>query len=262
MIGKKYSSRYLVNAFSNCSKKGNPTAVYLVDDNFDELYMQKIASEEQLSETAFIKNIEDKSYQIRWFTPISEAPICIHATIASAHVLYEMKIINPLEKIEFFNSGNQYTVHKKQDWISVIAPSIPIHTNTVDDCLIYSILKSYKINHLGISGSVLFAELGSRKELESFIPDLEKISKLPYRALLITSQDKKYDFVSRYFAPSVGIDEDPVCGSAHCRLIPYWSQKLGKSKMIAYQASKRGGVIKCENLDNAVVITGQAITIK
>ena len=95
---------------------------------------------------------------------------------------------------------------------------------------------------------------------KNFTPDLKLISSLPYRALLITSHDDEYDFISRYFAPSVGIDEDPVCGSAHCRLIPYWAKKLKKDTMVAYQASKRGGVIKCRNLDNRVMISGQAIT--
>ena len=127
---------------------------------------------------------------------------------------------------------------------------------------ISTILRGYSINYIGISQNILFVELASSYEVRTFIPNLQLIASLPYRALLITSKDDKYDFISRYFAPSVGIDEDPVCGSAHCRLIPYWSQKLKKDSMIAYQASERGGIIKCKNLKNGVIISGQAVTLE
>ena len=128
--------------------------------------------------------------------------------------------------------------------------------------LINEILKNCNVEYLGLSENILFVELKDKNEVKNFIPNLNLILKLPYRALLITSKDDEYDFISRYFAPSVGIDEDPVCGSAHCRLIPYWSKKLDKDSMMAYQASKRGGVIKCHNLTDKVIISGKTITVR
>ena len=250
----------IVNAFSNRVESGNPAAVYIIDEFPSLSDMQSIATKNNLSETAFVKNISQNQYQIRWFTPNSEAPICVHATLASAHILYENNLVDYNSKIEFLNSNNKYIASKTLEWIDLNFPSITvkqIKSNRVED----EILKNCNIQFLGVSGNILFAELKDKSEIINFIPDLNLISTLPYRALLITSKDDEYDFISRYFAPLVGIDEDPVCGSAHCRLIPYWSKILEKDKMIAYQASKRGGVIKCQNLNDRVLISGQAITV-
>ena len=250
----------VVSAFSNSVESGNLAAVYIMDKLPSLSYMQSIATKNNLSETAFVKNISQNQYQIRWFTPNSEAPICVHATMASAHILYENNLINPNSNIEFFNSNNKYTASKTINWINLNFPSITVkqtQPNRIED----EILKNCNVQFLGVSENILFAELKDKSEIINFIPNLNLILKLPYRALLITSRDQEFDFISRYFAPIVGIDEDPVCGSAHCRLIPYWSKKLKKDKMIAYQASKRGGIIKCQNLRDRVLISGQAITV-
>jgi predicted PhzF superfamily epimerase YddE/YHI9 len=250
----------IVNAFSDSISSGNPAAVYIVDAFPSSDEMQKIAIKNNLSETAFLKNINNNQYQIRWFTPNSEAPICIHATLASAHCLYEKNIVNDDDSIEFLNLNNKFVASKTFSWINLNVPSIEIRIIKPNK-LINEILKNCNVEYLGLSENILFVELKDKNEVKNFIPNLNLILKLPYRALLITSKDDEYDFISRYFAPSVGIDEDPVCGSAHCRLIPYWSKKLDKDSMMAYQASKRGGVIKCQNLTDKVIISGKTITV-
>ena len=250
-----------VAAFSNNVNSGNPTAVYLVEDFPKNEVMQKLSTKMNLSETAFVKKLSLNNYHIRWFTPTSEAPICVHATLASAHVLYENMMVRKNSKIKFFNNKKSFIVFQEDDWIGMNFPSLQLKPKTLDKTT-SAILQGYSINYVGISQSVLFVEFLHSHEVRTFIPKLDLITSLPYRALLITSKDDQYDFISRYFAPSVGIPEDPVCGSAHCRLIPYWSQKLKKDSMIAYQASKRGGIIRCQNLKNRVIISGQALTLE
>jgi len=248
-----------VNTFTKNINHGNPAAVCIVDNFLDLAEMQKIATKNNISETAFLKRTSENNFAIRWFTPVSEAPICVHATLASAHILYENNIIEKHTEINFFNTENQFTACRTDEWINLNFPNIKV-IEAKSNKIINTILKNLNIIYLGISENILFVELKYNSEVKNFIPDLKLISSLPYRALLITSKDDEYDFISRYFAPSVGIDEDPVCGSAHCRLIPYWAKKLKKNTMVAYQASKRGGIIKCKNLDNRVMISGQAIT--
>ena len=248
-----------VNAFTKNINSGNPAAVCIVDNFLDPAEMQRIATKNNISETAFLKRISDNNYDIRWFTPVSEAPICVHATLASAHILYKNNIIEKHIEINFHNNGNLFTASRTDEWIHLNFPSIKV-IEAKSNKIIDTILKNLNVIYLGVSENILFVELRYNSEVKNFIPDLKLIASLPYRALLITSKDDEYDFISRYFAPSVGIDEDPVCGSAHCRLIPYWAKKLKKDTMIAYQASKRGGVIKCKSLDNRVMISGQAIT--
>jgi predicted PhzF superfamily epimerase YddE/YHI9 len=248
-----------VNAFTTSANHGNPAAVCIIDDFPDIIEMQNISTKNNISETAFLKNTSKNNFDIRWFTPVSEAPICVHATLASAHVLYQNKIIEKNTEINFFNSNNKFIASEMNGWISLNFPSINI-AEMKSSKVIDEILKNLNIVYLGLSGNILFAELRYNNEVRNFIPNLELISSLPYRALLITSKDTKYDFISRYFAPSVGIDEDPVCGSAHCRLIPYWAKKLKKDEMIAYQASMRGGIIRCKDLGDRVIISGQSIS--
>ena len=247
-----------VNAFANNINSGNPAAVCIVDNFLDLAEMQRIATKNNISETAFLKRTSDNNFDIRWFTPVSEAPICVHATLASAHILYKNNIIEKHREIKFFNAGNIFTASRTDEWINLNFPSIKV-VEAKSNKIIDRILKNLDTIYLGISENILFVELKYNSEVKNFTPNLKLISSLPYRALLITSKDEEYDFISRYFAPSVGIDEDPVCGSAHCRLIPYWAKKLKKDTMVAYQASKRGGVLKCRNLDNIVIISGQAV---
>ncbi|MFQ3307286.1 MAG: putative PhzF superfamily epimerase YddE/YHI9 [Candidatus Midichloriaceae bacterium] len=251
---------YTVYAFSNNVNSGNPAAVSVVDSFPDNSVMQKYATKFNFSQTAFVKPIVNNKFHIRWFTPNSEAPLCIHATLAASHVIFSNKIIDKDSEIKFINQNNEFIVTCDGEWINLMFPSYETKKHK-ENGVISDILKGNKINFVGISENVLLAEFDDEDELNNFRPNLEMISSLPYRALLITSKSNKYDFVSRYFAPSVGINEDPVCGSAHCRLTPYWSKKLDKHSMVAYQASKRGGILKCKNLKNKVIISGQAVTV-
>ena len=250
-----------VTAFSDNPSSGNPAAVYLIKDFPSDKIMQGLSTKMNLSETAFVKKLSSNNYHIRWFTPVSEAPICVHATLASAHVLYEEMLVDENVEIKFFNAQRKFIAFQKDGWINMNFPSFSLKPKALDHT-ISTILRGYSINYIGTSQNILFVEFSHNHEVRAFIPNLQLIASLPYRALLITSKDDKCDFISRYFAPSVGIDEDPVCGSAHCRLIPYWSQKLKKDSMIAYQASERGGIIKCKNLKNGVIISGQAVTLE
>jgi predicted PhzF superfamily epimerase YddE/YHI9 len=250
----------LVNAFSNNVNAGNTAAICIVKDFPNIEKMQDIATKINFSETAFVKKISQNNYYIRWFTPTSEAPICVHATLAAAHMLYENCLVKNNEKIKFTNIQREFVAFMEDGWISLNFPKFTVK-RLVGSSEILSILQGYKVNYLGLSENVVFAEFEHNYEVRDFIPKLHQITLLPYRALLITSRDDKYDFISRYFAPSVGIDEDPVCGSAHCRLIPYWAKKLNKASMIAYQASKQGGVIRCKDLKSRVIISGQSVTL-
>lgn len=252
-----------VVAFSPNKNSGNPAAVYVVRSFPSRQQMQNIATKESFSETSFICLKGDNLYYIRWFTPTSEAPICAHATLAAAFVLYNNSFVKKDKKIFFLNHKNIFTAWIEGNWISLLFPSYQVTsyvTSVTEKTLntVQNILQGHKHLFIGVSKNVLFVELIDEVSVNFFKPNLALIKKLPFRALLITAQGTKYDFVSRYFAPSVGIDEDPVCGSAHCRLIPYWSHKLSLNHMIAYQSSKRTGVIRCENLKSSVVIKGQA----
>ena len=247
-----------VNAFTKSVDQGNPAVVYIVDNFPSSQKMQSLSTKHNVSETVFIKNVFQNDFKIRWFTPISEAPICGHATLASAHILYHYNLVTKEYPINFIHYKSIYSVDKSNNWINLHFPKIDIKRIS-SNLTIDQIFQNYNQLYLGVSDNIILVELKNASEIEHFVPNFNLISLLPYRALLITSKHEYYDFISRYFAPSVGINEDPVCGSAHCRLIPYWAKKLHKSKMIAYQASKRGGIVKCQNFNDRVIISGQAI---
>lgn len=247
-----------VNAFTKNVNYGNPTVVYVINHFPSSQEMQRLSAKHNVSETVFIKKVYQNNFKIRWFTPISEAPLCGHATLASAHVLYYYNLVTTEYPINFIHYKSIYSVSKTHNWINLYFPKINTYRIS-SNLIIDTIFQNYNLIYLGVANNIILVELRNSNEVEFFIPNFSLISLLPYRALLITSRHIHYDFISRYFAPSVGIKEDPVCGSAHCRLIPYWAKKLHKNEMIAYQVSKRGGMIKCKNLNNSVVISGQAI---
>lgn len=251
---------WVINAFGTQVNKGNPAGVCLVDEFPDVSFMQMVARELGFSNSAFVKKLDEDKFQIRWFTPDSEAPLCGHATIGSMHVLVEEGLISPDAEITFESPAGNLFVTKTDSWYNLNFPAYIVETITPTK----EILAITNANPLfvGVGQNCLFFEIASAKELKNLTVDLELLKTFEYRALIATSKgDSKYDFMSRYFAPRVGIDEDPVCASAHCRMIPYWAQKLQKREMLAYQASARGGVIKCANLGNRVLISGEAVTV-
>ena len=250
----------VVDAFTDKVFSGNPAAVCILDDFFDNTILQNIASEMNLSETAFLKKINNNRYHIRWFTPNSEAPLCGHATIAATHVLLEKGDIQRNETVVFQTmSGEVEVTVDSNGWINLNFPIYPVVPITLTDEL-HNIVGKEPV-FTGFSENCIFMEFQNRSEIANITPDLKLLADFDCRALIVTAYDNEYDFVSRYFAPRVGINEDPVCASAHCRLIPYWSNKLKKESMIAYQLSQRGGVIKCKNLGNRVLISGKAVTV-
>ena len=247
---------YQVDAFTSEVFKGNPAAVCPLSQWLSDEIMQKIAMENNLSETAFF--IEDKDiFHIRWFTPKAELDLAGHPTLATAHVIMKENK-NNLNKITFKTKINDIlNVNFKNSLYLMDFPSrSPNPINEID--LITDALGKKPIKVLGHRDVVAIYK--NEKDIRSIYPDMEKLKKLNYPAVIVTAPGNNVDFVSRNFAPKLGIPEDPVTGSAHCELIPYWSKILNKKEMIAYQLSERGGKIYCIDKNERVSIGGEAIT--
>ena len=251
-----------VDSFTNQAFRGNPAAVCVLESAQSDRWMQSVAREMNLSETAFLIK-QDRDYGLRWFTPTTEVPLCGHATLASAHVLWTEGYASTGQGINFQTKSGLLTAKYKDDWIELDFPAnrsqdIPPITK-LQDALGVNI-KTFAYNSLGY-----LVEIGSVKQLEQLKPNLALIEQLPVSNVIVTSlapASSTYDFVSRFFAPGLGIDEDPVTGAAHCCLAPYWRERLQKDNFLAYQASSRGGEIKV-NYDGGdrVLLQGQAVTV-
>jgi len=221
--------------------------------------MQNIAAELNYANTAFIEQTRADCYKIRWFTPRSEAPLCGHATIGSMHILCSVHGVASETSVTFECKVGEIYAQKTGSWYELNFPSYEV--KPVDLSQQLKDVINVKPVFTGFAENCYFMEFESLEDLKLLAPDLEKLKKIECRALSATAKGVEFDFHSRYFAPRVGINEDPVCASAHTRLIPYWSKKLGKDEMIAQQASARGGVLKCKNLGNRVLISGEAVTV-
>lgn len=251
---------WVVDAFTNSPFKGNPAGVCLLNKWPTQEYMQEIAFELGFSNSAFAVKVGENKYSIKWFTPDSEAPLCGHATIATSHVLMEERLINPNSRIQFESFSGMLEATYNEGWYNL---NFPIYNDVKKSDFTKDLLDIVKVEPLyfGQSSNFLFMEF-TPQDLKKLKPDLELLKKINVRALISTAAgENEFDFMSRYFAPKVGINEDPVCASAHCRLIPYWTHKTGKTEMLAFQASERTGVIKCRNLGNRVLISGEAVTV-
>jgi PhzF family phenazine biosynthesis protein len=244
---------YQVDAFSNHLFHGNPAAVCPLEKWLEEDQLQAIAAENNLSETAFFVGAGGE-YDLRWFTPVTEVDLCGHATLATAFVIFHQ--IDPkLNRVSFSTQSGTLTVDLEGDLLSMDFPSRPPTPCPAPDDLI----KGLKLR----PGEVLasrdcMAVFDSEDVIQSLQPSMDHLSKLEYLGIIATAPGKTCDFVSRFFAPRAGVPEDPVTGSAHCTLVPYWSEKLGKSKLQARQISKRGGELFCEDLGRTVRIAGHA----
>ena len=247
---------YQIDAFAEKVFEGNPAAVVPLEDWLPDEIMQKIALENNLSETAFFVPVENV-FHIRWFTPIDEVNLCGHATLASAHVLFHH--LNYTEKeIRFDSRSGILKVKKEQDLIVLDFPAsklteIEIPEN-LKNAFNYQPVRSLK----GRDDIMLIFE--NEEQITQLKPDVQQILASKTRGVVVTSKSEKYDFVSRFFAPAVGVNEDPVTGSAHTMLIPYWSGVLGKTELMAKQVSARGGALHCKNLGKRVEIGGQTVT--
>ena len=245
---------YYVDAFSNNIFGGNPAAVIFTNLSDDDL-MQNIAAENNLSETAFI-NISENENTIRWFSPTKEVDLCGHATLASAFVYFNY-INTEKDTIEFKSNGGTLIVNKKDNILELDFPKDTFiktnHEDVVCDAIGLKPTETFK-------GQInLMAVYENEEEILNLQPDFKKVIDLTGQGLIVTAPGLHHDFVSRYFCPKYGINEDPVTGSAHTTLIPYWSDKLGSKKLLAKQVSTRGGELFCENKDERVLIGGNAV---
>lgn len=262
---EKYCNQYWqVDAFTTEPFKGNPAAVILLDNDFPKTQIcQNIATHLNLSQTAFVKHLKGNHYHIRWFSPRDEAPICGHATLASAYILFNQAKIH-FDSIQFDSLAGPLWVEKTTDEkLTLIFPKKEIWPVLAPDFLCEALnIQPIQIKHIFKDDTIYVIELDHEKTVCELIPNLNIIKKIPCRAICVTAKGtENFDFVSRYFAPSVGIDEDPVCGSAHCRLTPYWTNKLKKKNLIAKQVSKRSGILHLTLDENQVRISADACIV-
>jgi len=248
---------YQVDAFTSRVFRGNPAAVCIFDQWISESVMQQIAEENNLSETAFVVPVEG-DFEIRWFTPVAEVDLCGHATLAAAHVLFNHTGIDSDRVLFHSRHSGVLPVERKEDLLILDFPLDTLEEvkapKEIANALKRSPLKAFK----GRSDYMFI--YASQTEIENMKPDFELLKKTGARGVIVTSLGNRVHFVSRFFAPAVGINEDPVTGSAHTTLAAYWSRVLGKRKLKARQLSARGGELNCEVLGERVKISGKAVT--
>lgn len=247
---------YQVDAFTAEVFGGNPAAVCVLDNTLEEELMQRIAQENNLAETAFVLPHGD-DYHIRWFTPEVEVALCGHATLASAFILFNHFKYNKYTIRFISNQSGELSVTKeKEGWLTLDFPSYHISQVKEDTALIEAIGLIPNRIYKGATDYLLI--YNSQLEIEKISPNFHLLHQLDCRGIIVSAPGDAVDFVSRFFAPQCGIPEDPVTGSAHTTLIPYWARQLGKANMTAVQLSKRKGTLKCTYLGERVKISGQA----
>ena len=252
---------FTVDAFTESPFAGNPAGVCLLEENKDDGWLLKVAAEMNLSETAFVKKEKD-AFSLRWFTPKVEVELCGHATLASAHILWQTGISKENEEVIFQTVFKGKLTAKQNGGEIILNFPINIQNPSPDNAELEKAL-GVKPVYLGTTKDHYIAELNSEEEVKNLRPDFELLKKLPKFGTIVTSKSNndKYDFVSRFFAPAKGINEDPVTGSAHCVLAPYWSEKLNKKELKAHQASERGGYLKVKVEGDRVLLIGKAVTV-
>jgi len=248
-----------IDAFTAIPFAGNPAGVCFLDRERAGSWMQSVAEEMNLSETAFLLP-EGDGYRLRWFTPAAEVRLCGHATLASAHALWETGRLDPAAVARFYTLSGQLTAERIAGQIELNFPSRPpqpVEIPGLAAALGVVPLAQYK------DVDDYMVEVATEAEVRSLAPNLSAIKELPVRGVIVTTRSttEGFDFISRFFAPRVGVDEDPVTGSAHCCLTPFWASKLNKNELTAYQASPRGGVIHVRLEGDRVVLGGQAVTV-
>ena len=246
--------QYIVDAFTDKIFLGNPAAVCVLDNFPSEDTMQNIAAENNLPETAFVVK-ENERYHIRWFTPKSEIDFCGHATLATAFVLFNYYAPDT-DTLNLYGQIGEFIVHSRDDLIRMEFAAYKLEHIEITDMMIEALgtipLAAYK------DRDILFV-LRDEDEVRDLQPDMELISKLDGACVAVTAKGRDYDCVSRVFVPRYGMNEDPVTGSTHCMIAPYWSRRLNKPDITAFQASKRTGILYCECIGDKVIISGKAI---
>ena len=249
-----------VDAFTDHPFGGNPAAVCLLPSPADPAWMQDVAREMNLAETAFLVP-RSEGHDLRWFTPTTEVNLCGHATLASAHVLWEEGHLQPDQTARFYTRSGILTADKEPDLIWLDFPATPPEPANQKAELERGLRAA--VQYLGRTAFDYLVELQSEMTVRELRPDLASLARLPVRGVVVTarSQSREYDFVSRFFAPQSGVDEDPVTGSAHCALGPFWGARLGKKQLVGYQASTRGGTVVVRLHGDRARLGGQAVTV-
>jgi len=252
---------FQVNAFTTDNAfSGNPAAIILLERPHDATWMQAVAAEMNLSETAFVRPCAD-GFELRWFTPTIEVDLCGHATLAAAHVLWEQDVLAPGTTARFQTKRGCLQATAIAGWIELDFPEEPVTRVAAPEGL---------LSALGIAEASIYRNrldylipVSTAAEVWDLAPDFSALKTVDMRGVMVTAttDDPVFDFVSRLFAPAAGIDEDPVTGSAHCALYPFWCERLHKAEMMAYQASRRGGVVKLRGQGGRVMLTGRAVTV-
>ncbi|MBN2414864.1 PhzF family phenazine biosynthesis protein [bacterium] len=252
---------FQVDSFTDIPFKGNPAGVCLLSENMEDTWMQNVAAEMNLAETAFLLKQKD-GWDLRWFTPAAEVELCGHATLAAAHILWELEILPDYADARFHTLSGLLTATRKAGMIQLDFPATPAAPaaplEELGDAL------GIDPVYTGKNRFDYLVEASGADEVRNCRPDMRLLAEaIPARGVMITaaSDRPEYDFISRFFAPSIGIDEDPVTGSAHCCLGPYWSAKLGKTALTGYQASARGGAVAVRIEGERVLLRGRAVTV-
>ncbi len=251
---------YQVDAFTGEAFRGNPAAVCLLGSDAPEDWMQRVAGEMNLSETAFLLPHGD-GFHLRWFTPTVEVELCGHATLASAHVLWESGRLRPYETARFHTRSGLLTATHDEDGITLDFPASTTEPANAPDGLADAL---GVVPQRVVRGAYDYlVEVESERAVRSLAPDFRALGEIEIaRGVIVTAQGTNgADFVSRFFAPAAGVDEDPVTGSAHCLLAPYWAGRLGRDDLVGYQASARGGTVRVGLRGDRVLLGGRAVTV-
>jgi predicted PhzF superfamily epimerase YddE/YHI9 len=248
-----------VDAFTNRPFGGNPAAVCWLDAAADPQWVQSVAAEMNLSETAFARRLPE-GYELRWFTPTTEVDLCGHATLATAHALWSAGVVAD-ETLRFHTRSGVLTCARSGPYIELDFPATPAVPASPPTALLEGL--GVRPVYIGKSRFDYLVVLDSADAVRTLRPDFRRLDDVPARGIIVTAaaDAPPFDFVSRFFAPSVGVDEDPVCGSAHCCLTPYWAGRLGKWELMAHQVSARGGVLRLRLAGDRVILGGQAVTV-
>ncbi len=281
---------YKVDAFTDKPFAGNPAGVCILPRKISEDWMKAVAREMNLSETAFLLPLDDSAkdpkaakddksddtqvgkvsktgkssqlFSLRWFTPVTEVDLCGHATLASAHILWETGRLLPDQQARFHTRSGMLTADIRGDWIEMNFPSKPEQPATIP--IDFPSVLGVQPKYVGRNQFDYLVEVENETMLREMKPDFVRLGKMPVRGVIVTclpDDPTKYDFMSRFFAPAVGVNEDPVTGSAHTCLGWFWGKRLGKTEMTAYQASARGGIVKVRLAGDRVFLSGQAVTV-
>ncbi len=253
---------YQVDAFTAEPFRGNPAGVCLVDDISNNRLFLNLAAEMNLAETAFLKKMKDDVYRLRWFSPEMEIEFCGHATLASAHILWEDGFEHPETSLRFETLAGPLHARRRGELIELDFPALSVKPTTLDKTIQTAL--GIEPVYSGTDGKRYLIEIADAQKLRKMAPDFSQLIAAGQTGFTVTCRSDlhEYDFLSRFFAPGYGINEDPVTGSAHSYLTPYWAGILGKKKMTAFQASKRGGEIECELAENGrVLLRGRAVTV-